>query len=340
MNSSTHVKLIQPRDYIQDGLHLAALAAIAIGAACISPIVVACSMLYAVVKTIRTKRQGEEFLLRERQIKPEIPFNDRSGARLFLDDFLKRTGCKRDVRIFSEPGKSSKDFDANSAGLRNPRITFSKPALNLLVPKETRAVVGHELTHIEARSTELKLVASALCRATTFAFVPTVLTGSMKADLLLAAGGLGSQLLVKSLGRRQEFQADRGAVAMGGDALGLIKALRKLETATLQDHPVIASLVDWRTGSAPARGVKMIASVFKDHPDTLRRCERLAKLAARNGRDAEAIKDAMLARVDTQPWTDDEIVTRSRKTLREPTLSPSGMPGYRKQASWQVHAGV
>jgi heat shock protein HtpX len=102
----------------------------------------------------------------------------------------------------------------------------------------------------------------------------------------------------KSLSRRHEFQADRAAIAMGANPLKLIAALRKIEALLELNDPALAQARDWRRGALPLRALKMAESIFKTHPDTQRRCRRLAALARQQGYAAEEISAALAAPVD------------------------------------------
>ena len=121
--------------------------------------------------------------------------------------------------------------------------------------------------------------------------------------LLVAAAtsfafGGGARLVAKSYSRRAEFQADRGVVKLGAEPLAQIISLRKIDAVEYRDHPKAAISRDWRSGSLLARTTKMVCSVDKTHPDTMRRCRRLAKLAAAQGQDVEAITAALAGKLD------------------------------------------
>ncbi|MDB5491175.1 MAG: hypothetical protein JWO78_1024 [Micavibrio sp.] len=140
-----------------------------------------------------------------------------------------------------------------------------------------------------------------------------------------------SNLINKSLSRRHEFQADAGAVAMGSDPLALITSLRKMERALELNEPAIARSLNWRQGPLYERGLKMIESLFRTHPDTQRRCNRLAKIAAQQGRSADEIKVALTGLIDDKalaPATYEEMDAKEKawnaasgKTAKEESRS-------------------
>lgn len=107
-----------------------------------------------------------------------------------------------------------------------------------------------------------------------------------------------SNLVSKSLMRRHEFHADKTAVSMGADPLALITSLRKLERSLELNEPELARSLNWREGSVCARAFKMATSVLKTHPDTQRRCRRLAKMAQNVGYSGKAIHAALYEPVD------------------------------------------
>lgn len=105
-----------------------------------------------------------------------------------------------------------------------------------------------------------------------------------------AAQGLSvtCQLLGKAFLRSCEYQADRGAVALGADPLALAKALRKLDAGARQ------SLQSALGGKLPAPGQLSYAwqKVVSTHPPVESRISRLCRMAKEQGRSVEEIREA------------------------------------------------
>ena len=102
----------------------------------------------------------------------------------------------------------------------------------------------------------------------------------------------------KSLSRRHEYQADRGAVALGADPLALATSLRKLTAVMERDEPELASSLNVHKGSFFARIGKRFELLYASHPSTELRCKKLAKMAAKQGRSTEEIEQALTGEVD------------------------------------------
>lgn len=112
-------------------------------------------------------------------------------------------------------------------------------------------------------------------------------------------GSYWSSLLInRSYSRRCEFQADREAVRLGANPLDLIASLRTIEKSLEIDEPELSGAMNWRKGPLYARFIKAAGSVVKTHPDTTRRCRRLAKQAKQMGVEQGQIDAAMNSPID------------------------------------------
>ena len=105
-----------------------------------------------------------------------------------------------------------------------------------------------------------------------------------------AATGLGvaGALIRGTFSRSNEYQADRGAVELGGDPLALMTSLRKMEIVHKR------SLEEAFKGDVPKKGFlkKAWQRATATHPPTPKRIERLAKIAKKKGYTEEEITAA------------------------------------------------
>lgn len=89
-----------------------------------------------------------------------------------------------------------------------------------------------------------------------------------------------TQIISASLSRRNEFQADRIGVELTQNPQSLSSGLRKIEKYNCGVDPKLA-LSDYRNGSLITQAYKRLKTVLRSHPNTDRRCARLAKMARR-----------------------------------------------------------
>jgi heat shock protein HtpX len=191
------------------------------------------------------------------------------------------------------------------------RLVVSTELVGRLDAPELRSVVAHELAHVKHRDTGVLTAAAfpvaaagrvvRLFRGTTPGLRHGQTSRAGYADTLLTAGLLFafpvwacSLLLTASLARSREYAADRGAVAITGDAAALASALDAIETG-VADQPTtdlrrveVAALaivepsgVGGATADAGA-GTGWLAELrarlrrpLRTHPPTARRIERL-----------------------------------------------------------------
>lgn len=145
--------------------------------------------------------------------------------------------------------------------------------------REMRGVLAHEISHIAAEDTMLMNLAAALGRvihtlaifgliAAALIILLTPVVVNPWVVSLIALAPWAATLLHLALMRQREFAADADAVRLTGDAVGLARALVKLET--LQPGG-LASLI----GSTRSRPGGRRAALLRTHPSTRARIERL-----------------------------------------------------------------
>lgn len=102
-----------------------------------------------------------------------------------------------------------------------------------------------------------------------------------------------SKLVTAAFSRSNEYQADRGAVELGGNPLALITALRKIKT--LHDNSLKETFGDALPKPGTLRRAWKEANAT--HPTLPRRVARLADIARQKGYDENAIQAAVTGEI-------------------------------------------
>ncbi|MGK5680737.1 zinc metalloprotease HtpX [Actinoplanes sp. URMC 104] len=195
-------------------------------------------------------------------------------------------------RLYVSPSAQPNAFATG----RNPQhaaVAVTVGITRLLSPRELRAVIGHELSHVYNRDILISSVAAALAGIITSLaqlaiFLP--LGGGSDDDdspnpaallLMLILGPLAATIIQLAISRNREFQADADGATLTGDPLALASALEKIQYGA-QRLPLPA---DNRLTSAahlmianPFRGGGMSA-LFSTHPPMEQRIARLREQA-------------------------------------------------------------
>jgi heat shock protein HtpX len=193
-------------------------------------------------------------------------------------------------RLYVTPDAQPNAF-ATGRSPRHAAVAVTRGLLEVLTPRELRAVLAHELGHVGNRDILLTSVAAAVASGITFlaelaGWLPWF-AGSDDEDepgplgLLAAAllAPIAATLLQLALSRQREFEADRTGAALLGDGRALASALVKIDAVAqrtpLQVEPAQAGkyLVHPLTGRTVG-----LANLFMTHPPVYARIVRLTQL--------------------------------------------------------------
>jgi heat shock protein HtpX len=181
---------------------------------------------------------------------------------------------------------------------RNPQhaaVSVTRGILQILDERELRGVLAHELSHVSNRDILVSSVAAAIGMSITFLarfaffFGGDEEGGGSMVGLLLAwiLAPIAAVLIQMAVTRSREFQADESGAYLSKDPDALASALLKLEQASKQVPPLPTvspaeahMFIVNPMNALQARGAGGISNLFRTHPPTEARVERLRSIAA------------------------------------------------------------
>ena len=180
---------------------------------------------------------------------------------------------------------------------RNPEnaaVAATTGIMRILSERELRGVMAHELAHVRNRDTLISTlsatVAGAIASLAQFGFLfggnsngrgvhPVVQI------VVMILAPLAAMLIQMAISRAREFGADRGGAQISGDPEALASALHKIEAyargmsmEAAEQHPETAQMMIIN----PLAGGEGLTGLFRTHPATEERIQRLLALARRS----------------------------------------------------------
>lgn len=188
-------------------------------------------------------------------------------------------------RIYLIPSQSPNAF-ATGRNPQNAVVAVTQGLLQMLDRDELEGVLAHELAHVQNRDILIQSIAATVAGALTMLSRMFYFTGGRRGGSRSALGPLGGMLFLllaplaamlvqMAISRAREFEADATGARLAGSPYGLARALEKLERGATQipmhnANPATAHMMI----VSPLRGDGLM-SLFRTHPPTRDRIERL-----------------------------------------------------------------
>jgi heat shock protein HtpX len=187
-------------------------------------------------------------------------------------------------RVYILPQPSPNAFATG----RNPQhaaVAATEGILQILSDEELEGVLAHELAHVKHHDILISSVAAPLAAAIMMAARFAMFFGGGRNDdrqgsnpiALLATmilAPIAAMLIQAAISRSREFDADAGGAAIAGSPLGLVSALKKIESASrivpLDANPATAHMFIIKPFS-----ISGLMGLFSTHPPTEQRIEAL-----------------------------------------------------------------
>ena len=178
---------------------------------------------------------------------------------------------------------------------RNPKnaaVVATRQILNLLNDEELEGVMAHELSHVKNRDILVMSVASTMASVVAYVTRMAVWAALLNSDennggnLIIAIIAditlpIAAMLIQLGVSRNREYLADESGARLTGRPMALASALTKLESGcsaktNTYDNPSTANM--WISNPFGQRRTRGLVNLFRTHPSTPDRIERLKKL--------------------------------------------------------------
>jgi heat shock protein HtpX len=171
---------------------------------------------------------------------------------------------------------------------RNPEhaaVAATEGILRVLSEDELEGVIAHELAHVKHRDILISSIAATMAAAIMMVSRFAMFFGGGRSDdregqnpvALLATiilAPVAAMLIQAAISRSREFEADAGGATIAGNPIGLVNALRKIDSASraipMDANPATAHMFIIKPFSAGGLG-----ALFSTHPPTEQRVKAL-----------------------------------------------------------------